>query len=134
MKKKASVGILRAKDTGKFLLLLRPDDGTILSETWTFVAGSIDDDDDDPLDTIKREIEEELVFNSSEIKFKYLGKLEHEDIDLYYFLCNIESEEMPIINEENLNWGWFEINNLPKNTFPETIQILEKLQSDGFFG
>ena len=132
--KKASVGIIRAKDTGKFLLLLRPNDGTILSETWTFVAGSIDEEDDDPLDTIKREIEEELVFDNTSIKFNYLGKIDREDISLYYFLCNIETEEMPIINEENLNWGWFEINRLPKNTFPETVQILEKLEKDGLFG
>ena len=130
---KASVCILIAKDTGNLLLLLRPKDDTTIKNKWTFVGGSIEREED-PLETIKREIMEELVFDSTEINFKFLGKIKDDKIDLYYFIGTMDSEETPILNEENVDWGWFDVDNLPKNTYISCREILEKFNVDGFFG
>lgn len=129
---KASISVLISEDTNRTLLLLRPKDDATIKDEWTFVAGTIEGNED-PLETIKREIMEELMFNSTEIKFKFLGTKKHNDLKLYYFIGFIRDEETPIINEENADWGWFNIDNLPKNTYIDCRRVLKKLKKDGFF-
>lgn len=130
---KASVSVLLCAETKRTLLLLRPEDDDTIKDQWTFVAGTIENDED-PLETMKREIMEELMFDSTDIKFKFLGTKKHNNLKLFYFLGFMDFEETPIINEENADWGWFDIDNLPKNTYIDCKRILNKLKKDGFFG
>jgi len=130
---KASIGILLSKNSNRTLLLLRPKNDAFIKDKWTFVAGTIERDED-PLETIRREIMEELMFDSTDINFKFLGKVKEDNIILYYFIGTMENEETPILNEENSDWGWFSIDNLPENTYIGCKEILEKLDEDGFFG
>ena len=127
---KASVGILVCKNTDRFLLLLRPKDDKTIRDKWTFVAGTIDKGED-PLDTIKREVEEELKFNSSDIEFEYIGKVKDKNIDLYYFIGLMENEDEPTLNGENVDWNWFSLDSLPDNTFSKCRKMLNTLYQNG---
>lgn len=129
---KASVSVLVCNETKKTLLLLRPKDDATIRDAWTFVAGTIEGDED-PLETIKREVMEELMFDSTDIRFKFLGTKKHNNLKLYYFIGFMDSEEVPILNEENVDWGWFDVDDLPKNTYLDSKRVLKKLVKDGLF-
>ena len=123
---KASVGILKTKDGEKYLLLLRPKDDDTIKDKWTFVAGTIDEGET-PLETIKREVNEELQFDSNKIIFTYIGKaMSDTGVELHYFIGTMD-EEVPFLNDENVDWGWFRLNKLPSNTFEESRQLLNTL-------
>lgn len=126
---RASVGILRTKDGEKYLLLLRPKDDDTIKDKWTFVAGTIDEGET-PLETIKREVGEELQFDSNKIIFTYIGKgISNSNTELHYFIGTMD-EEVPILNDENVDWGWFRINKLPNKMFDEAEKILKTLFSN----
>lgn len=129
---KAAISILMCINTKRTLLLLRPEDDNTIQDEWTFVAGTMEDHED-PLETIKREIMEELMFDSTDIKFKFLGVKNRNNLKLYYFIGYMDNEEVPILNEENVDWGWFDVDDIPKNTYLDSKKILKKLAKDGFF-
>ena len=123
---RASVGILRTKDGEKYLLLLRPKDDDTIRDKWTFVAGTIDEGET-PLETIKREVQEELQFDSNKIIFTYIGNgVSDSNTELHYFIGTMD-EEVPILNDENVDWGWFRLNKLPNKMFDEAEKILKTL-------
>jgi 8-oxo-dGTP pyrophosphatase MutT (NUDIX family) len=126
---RASVGILTTENRDKFLLLLRPKDDETIRDKWTFVAGTIDEGET-PLETIKREVEEELQFDSTSIKFTPIGESKRKNLHLFYFVGIMKDEEVPILNNENVDWGWFRMDKLPKKTFNEAKKILIKLFGD----
>lgn len=129
---KASVAIIKAKKTNRVLLLLRPvEKDDVLSGTWTFVAGKLEKNEE-PIDAIKREIEEELTFYSYDINFVFLGSRKNPEITLYYYMGWMKDEQIPILNEENDDWGWFSLNNLPQNIFPESLKMLNMLHRNPY--
>lgn len=128
-KNKVSIGVLISRDSNKFLLLLRPKEDKTIPNKWTFVAGKMEKGET-PLNTIEREVEEELNFNSSEIEFNYIGTKTHNDSKLYYFIGLVDTEEVPTLNEENVDWGWYDSDNLPKNTYIECKKIIYKISEN----
>jgi 8-oxo-dGTP pyrophosphatase MutT (NUDIX family) len=108
---KESVGILIiAKDTNNFLLLHRVNKPLV----WSILTGKMDKNGESPLDTIKREISEEINMDPSLIDgIKKVGMVEDNKI-FHVFVGFVDNEFKPNLKlDENDNYGWYNENNLP---------------------
>lgn len=108
---KESVGILIiAKDTNNFLLLHRVHSPVV----WSILTGKMDKEGETPLETIKREIQEEINLDPSSIKnIKKIG-LVTDTKKFHVFVGFVDSEFKPNLKiDENDDFGWFNENNLP---------------------
>ena len=102
--------IFLSKNTGRMMLNLRSESATY-SNNWGFVGGKLQNDET-PLQTLYREIQEELgnsvpdiediipfdVFSTKNGKFKY-----------YSFVIVVENEFIPVLNHESSGYSWVEI-------------------------
>jgi 8-oxo-dGTP pyrophosphatase MutT (NUDIX family) len=112
-----AVGIvIISRKTGRFLLLHRVHRPIV----WSLLTGSMDVKGESPLDTIKREIEEEIRINSNEIQnitkvgVTKLGKKFH------VFMGFVDDEFKPNLKlDENNDYGWFTPSTLPTPLHPE---------------
>jgi len=109
-----SGGIFLAKDTKRFLLLLRAHGKT--AGSWGFVGGKKEPMDVTVLDTLNREILEEVgktptinkiipleLFTSNDQKFQY---------NTYVLL--VDQEFIPILNDEHSGYAWCSMDSWPK--------------------
>lgn len=109
-----SGGLFLAKDTKRFLFLLRPKGKT--SECWGFTGGKKEGVDVTPYDTLMREISEEVgktppikkvipleLFVSRDQLFKY---------NTYALL--VEKEFIPVLNNEHAGYAWCDYNVWPR--------------------
>jgi 8-oxo-dGTP pyrophosphatase MutT (NUDIX family) len=82
---------------------------------------------DGSLEGIKRELYEETEIESDNIR--YIPFEEQWDMGYPYHLylgyCNEEYECK--LNEENQDWGWFDLNDLPKPLFPTLFASLTRI-------
>lgn len=109
---KRSVGIfIIARDTNNFLLLHRSTSPIV----WSLLTGSMEEGEE-PEETIKREIGEEIGINPNKIKdISQVGKTVVKKTVFYVFVGYVD-KEFEITNlklDENDDWGWFNENNLP---------------------
>ena len=127
---KRAVGIvIIAKDTNKFLLLHR----TTKPIVWSVLSGTMEDDEEDPLETLKREIKEEIGIDSNFIDdIQKLGE-EKFDKTLFYIFVGFVDKEFDISNlkkDENDEYGWFDEENLPNSIhkrWPKTFQLIKPI-------
>jgi len=109
--KKVVGGVLiKALDTGNVLLLYRNDK----TPTWALVSGGIDKGES-PLEGLKREVYEEMFANPNKIDFKFI-RVEHipeKNLDFFYYEGFVDKQFSPILDGENLNYGWFPKDKLP---------------------
>ena len=102
-----------ARDTKRFLFLARTK--TKSAGTWGLVGGKKEPADTTPVDTLRREINEEVgkcptikkivpleLFVSNDQKFQY---------NIYVLL--IDKEFIPTLNEEHSGYSWCSYNHLP---------------------
>lgn len=126
-KMKESVGILIfSKDTNNFLLLHRINNPIV----WSVLSGKMDKPNEKPLDTIKREIKEEIGLNPELIKdIKKVGILKDSKI-FHLFIGYIDNEFTPKLQVDELDgYGWYNETNLPKpihKRWPETFHLIKK--------
>lgn len=109
--KKLVAGVLiKCSKTGRVFLLYRNDKSPI----WALVSGGVDKGES-PLDCLKREVREELFIHHNQITFKYMGieTFPDKNMEFYYFQGFCEEEFEPILDHENLKWGWFDKDKLP---------------------
>lgn len=122
---KESVGIvIITEDTKNFLLLHRVNKPVV----WSTLTGKMDKKGETPLETVKREIWEEIGVNPSEIKnIQELGVTNNGHhimvgfVDTKFKLPNLKKDE-------NDAYGWFDENNLPSpmhQKWPETFQYVK---------
>ena len=112
---KINAGVLiKCTKTGNVLLLLRNDP----VPTWALVSGGIGKGED-VLEGLKREIYEEMFVNPATIdfKFKRVEKFPEKNMEFHYYEGFTMSEFKPILDEENLNYGWFNKEKLPQPLF-----------------
>jgi 8-oxo-dGTP pyrophosphatase MutT (NUDIX family) len=109
-----SGGLFLAKDTRRFLFLLRTQGKT--AGTWGLVGGRKEPSDITAYDALTREIQEEVgktptikkiipleLFVSNDQKFQY---------NTYVLL--IDREFVPTLNEEHSGYAWCDYENHPK--------------------
>ena len=110
--KQAAGAIIKAKDTGRYLLAYRSAD-VFEPHTWGIWGGKIDGEES-PTEAIIREIEEELgdIKLSNPPKFLWLYK--DGDFKYYNYLVVVDKEFTPNLNWETEKSGWFELDKFPK--------------------
>lgn len=123
--KKIVAGVLiKCIKTGNVFLLLRNDK----TPSWALVSGGIEKDEN-ILEGIKREIHEELFINPNDIEYKHIGveNIPEKNMEFHYFQGLTKSEFKPILDHENLNFGWFSKDKLPSPLYKGLAEKIAKI-------
>ncbi len=114
--KTLAAGIIAiAKDTGKILLVKR---SALCPQphTWATVGGKNDPADENLKVTAVREFKEEVQPN---IKYEIITKPffinKMPKLEFYSFVGFFETEFIPVLNDENDEYKWYDLDALPKN-------------------
>lgn len=109
-----SGGLFLAKDTKRFLLLLRTQGKT--AGTWGLVGGKKEPSDLTPVDALKREIDEEVGTCPSISKIVPLELFVSNDQHFQYntYVLLVEKEFIPTLNIEHAGYAWCEFDAWPK--------------------
>lgn len=110
----ASGGLFLAKDTKRFLFLLRTKGRT--AGTWGIVGGKKEPSDATPFDALKREAEEEIGFIEGMKKIVPLELFTSNDQNFQYntYVVIVENEFIPTLNDEHSGYAWCSYENWPK--------------------
>ena len=100
-------------DTNRFLLLHRTKSKQ--NNVWGLVGGT-NEDKETPWEGLKREIEEEIGFLPDIKKTIPLETFVSNDEHFHFhtYLCVIEKEFIPQLNEEHDGYSWVSFGNWPK--------------------
>lgn len=83
-------------------------------------------------DACKREAQEELGIEIVIIAPLKIIHSRHSykacDVMLYHFLCKRIGEIHP--GKETIEWGWFDIHNLPNNCAPNVYEIIQDIKKE----
>lgn len=124
---------------GKILLCRRGDKG-YHPNCWASFGGTYDAIDGHPKETAKREFWEETKVNIPYKISKAPFDVQEDNIFQYYLYIGLFDSAFDVqINEENLDYGWYELDELPENLHPgfaltlqekseELKQIIEKFK------
>lgn len=126
--KKIAAGVLiKCLNSDKILLLLR-NDGADEPNTWSLVSGGIHKDED-VIDGLKREVEEEMSIDPKVIIFKKIGvdHVPEKNLDFHYYEGFTNSEFIPKLDHENLDFGWYDKDELPSPLYPKLSTKIKKI-------
>ena len=124
-KRDASGTLLVCKTTGRFLLVKRGLKGSY-PKTWAIVGGGIEPGEE-PLEAAKRELFEETKINPSLVEYEFFELQNYLANDFYFFIGHCD-EELPCqLNSENLEWEWFDMDNLPNPLMPYMKKSLNEI-------
>jgi 8-oxo-dGTP pyrophosphatase MutT (NUDIX family) len=103
-----------AKDTRRFLLLLRNQGKT--AGTWGLVGGKKEPEDITLIDSLTREIQEEVGKTPPIKKIVPLELFTSNDQNFQYntYVLLIDREFIPVLNEEHVGYAWCSFDNWPK--------------------
>lgn len=103
--------------TDRYLYLLRND--TRHQNTWGLPGGKVEDNET-LIQAIERECVEEMGLIPAYEKLIPLEKFTSADTKFVYhtFFCTIDSEFVPVLNEEHSGWAWISANTWPKPLHP----------------
>lgn len=109
-----SGGLFLAKDTQRFLLLLRNQGKT--AGTWGLVGGKKEPNDVTLIDSLTREIQEEVSKTPPIKKIVPLELFTSNDQHFQYntYVLLIDREFIPVLNEEHVGYAWCSFDNWPK--------------------
>lgn len=109
-----SGGLFLAKDTKRFLFLLRTQGKT--AGTWGLVGGKQEPSDHTPYDTLTREIKEEVGKTPVIKKVVPLELFISNDEQFHYntYVLLVDREFIPSLNEEHAGYAWCDFNSWPK--------------------
>jgi ADP-ribose pyrophosphatase YjhB (NUDIX family) len=107
-----------------------PNDG---EEFFMFPGGKVDSVDESLEDVCKREIMEEMGLEIEilrPLKTIMTPHIEQKSktVILVHYLAKRLNEIAP--GEEILEWGWYDINNLPENTTPNVKEVIDSYLSE----
>ena len=110
----ASGGLFLAKDTKRFLFLLRTQGRT--AGTWGLVGGRKEPSDATPFEALKREIEEEVGRVDGIKKTVPLELFTSNDQNFQYntYVVLVENEFIPQLNDEHCGYAWCSFDHWPK--------------------
>lgn len=109
-----SGGLFLAKDTRRFLLLLRNQGKT--AGTWGLVGGKKEPEDITLIDSLTREIQEEVGKTPPIKKIVPLELFTSNDQNFQYntYVLLVDREFIPVLNEEHVGYAWCSFDNWPK--------------------
>jgi hypothetical protein len=109
-----SGGIFLAKDTKRFLFLLRTQGKT--AGTWGLVGGRKEPSDNTPYDALTREIQEEVGKVPTIKKIIPLELFVSNDQHFQYntYVLLVDKEFIPTLNDEHSGYAWCDYENYPK--------------------
>jgi 8-oxo-dGTP pyrophosphatase MutT (NUDIX family) len=109
-----SGGIFLAKDTRRFLFLLRTQGKT--AGTWGLVGGKKEPTDNTAYDALSREIQEEVGKTPTIKKIIPLELFVSNDQHFQYntYVLLVDREFAPTLNEEHSGYAWCDYENYPK--------------------
>ena len=109
-----SGGIFLAKDTRRFLFLLRTQGKT--AGTWGLVGGKKEPTDNTAYDALTREIQEEVGKTPAIKKIIPLELFVSNDQHFQYntYVLLVDREFTPTLNEEHSGYAWCDYENYPK--------------------
>jgi 8-oxo-dGTP pyrophosphatase MutT (NUDIX family) len=127
-KKYQSVGILIvARDTNRFLMLHRVNHP---KGTWSALAGGMEGDED-PVETVKREIREEIGVDASMVDDIRVVGTSNAMGHTHYVMIGFVDREFKVPNlkkDENDKYGWFSYDKLPHPLHPGFLKSLEMIK------
>ena len=96
------------------MFLLRTQGRT--AGTWGLVGGRKEPSDATPFEALRREIEEEIGKVTTLQKIVPLELFTSNDQNFQYntYVCIVEEEFIPILNEEHSGYAWCSFDNWPK--------------------
>jgi 8-oxo-dGTP pyrophosphatase MutT (NUDIX family) len=109
-----SGGIFLAKDTKRFLFLLRTQGKT--AGTWGFVGGKKEPNDITVLDILNREMTEEIGDIPKIQKIIPLELFVSNDQNFHYntYVLVVDEEFLPVLNAEHSSYAWCRYDSWPK--------------------
>ena len=109
-----SGGLFLAKDTGRFLFLLRTQGKT--AGSWGIVGGKKEPGDITAYDALTREIQEEVGKTPAIKKVIPLELFTSNDQNFQYntYVLLVDKEFIPVLNEEHSGYAWCNYENFPK--------------------
>lgn len=118
------------KNTGKILLGRRGLKGQ-QPNTWCIFGGTFEHKDIIPKNTAIREFLEETLcqkpFHCSKEPF-YVDEDNH--IKFYSHIGIFDGEFLPQLNSENLDFGWFDLSQMPENLHPGFKTLLNEKEKE----
>jgi len=117
--------LLICTTTNRFLLGQRRKNGSF-PNTWSLFGGKIENGETE-LDGVKRELYEETNIKSDNIKYILFETQWEMGYPYHFFIGFCDQEYDCDLNEENQDWGWFDINDLPKPLFPTLFSSLVRI-------
>ena len=114
----ASGCIFLSIDTGRILLQLRSNNVTH-PKTWGFFGGK-SEKDERPIETLKREVEEEIGKWPKSVKTIPISKFTSSNGRFIYnsFVVTVNNEFIPSLNDESDGFAWVDIGKWPKPLHP----------------
>lgn len=104
-----------AKNTNRFLFLLRNDDKNI--SHWGIPGGKVEKGET-LFEGVERECVEELNFFPKTAKLIPIQKFVNNTFIYHTFFCMIDNEFMPTLNDEHLGYCWVGLDKYPKPLHP----------------
>ena len=121
-----SVGVMIINKNNNNILLLKRSKTSTYSGYWTFLSGGMNKDES-PIEALKREIIEEIVVNPNKIVYKFFKTYNDTNSIYNVFIGEVNNEFKCILNDENEEYGWFSLDNLPTPLFPNLISKLNDI-------
>lgn len=122
-----AAGILAVdKNTGKVLLVKRSPLCTH-PNTWATVGGGVNPDENNPRDAAVREFKEEVQPDEPyQLSKKPFFITEDGFVKFYTYLGLFDNKFVPVLNEENTDYGWFDMDSMPEELLPACKLLFSK--------
>lgn len=93
---------------------------------WSILSGGIEGDET-KIEALKREMFEEIKINLDDIlDVTEVGNELNEYCNFTYYTGKTKSEFKPKLDSENVDYEWFEVDNLPEDMYPKTDKKIKK--------
>ena len=114
---KACGAIIYATSTNRVLFLLRNTER--YNDTWGLAGGKVEGEET-IIEALRRELLEEIDFDLINTKLIPLELFTSRDNKFQYhtFVCIVDEEFIPNLNDEHKGYCWCNINNYPKPLHP----------------
>lgn len=115
--------LLYVPESKKFLLIMRSD---FVSDplTWCIPGGTVEHGEE-PKDAAIRELKEETNIDLRGYNPQLLYTVEYHlpKFKFYTYGFIVKDEFVPKLNWESVDYGWFDVGELPRNLHPGTKQL-----------